>query len=229
MRRVLLLSVMLLLIATAGVAQESGGTIVVQTFKFNFKTAERASAIIRPLMSSDGTVSIQPGSNTLVVSDFGDNVERIATALDIFDAPSRSFKLEIRLVAAGREQGRTPEVPEALRDIATKLSGVLRFNSFEELGTLTFSGKEGDEIRSDLGPVYHADFLIGEFDPVSETVQLSNFKLSRYDSASKSEKRERVEVLKTTLNLKVGQTVVLGASRLPDSSRALMLIVVARQ
>ena len=229
MRRAILFTLILLLTAAVGLAQETDGKVVVQTFKFKFKSADRAATVISSLMSSEGSVSIQPGSNVLVVTDLRENMEQIAAALDSYDLPSREFKLEIRLVAAGRVPGRSPEVPEDLKEIAGKLSGVLRFNSFEPLGTLDVNGKEGDEVRSDVNSHYHADFVIGEFDPVSRTVQLSDFKLSRYETSLESQKRERNQVLETTLNLKVGQTVVLGASRLPDSNRALMLIVIARQ
>jgi len=229
MKRVTLIVLILLATAASGLAQEAGSKVVVQTFKFKFKTAERAAAMISSLISSEGSVSIQPGANVLVVTDRAGNMEQIASALESYDVASREFKLQIRLVAAGRVPGRAPEVPDGLKEIAGKLSGVLRFNSFEELGALEVKSREGDAVRSNIDTDYHADFVVGEFDPVSETIQLSNFKLSRYEIADDTQKKTRSEVLETTLNLKVGQTVVLGASRLPDSQRALMLIVVARQ
>lgn len=228
MKRAILITLILLVAAFAGAAQEADGKVVVQTFKFKFKSAERAANVISSLVSAEGSVSIQPGNNVLVVTDRAENIESIASAIDRYDVPSREFKLEIQLVAAGRVQGKAPEVPDDLKEIAGKLSGVLRFNSFEKIGALELKGREGDSIRSDLDG-YHAEFVVGEFDPVSETVQLSDFTLSRYETAQSAEKKTRSDVLETTLNLKVGQTVVLGASRLPDSNRALMLIVIARQ
>jgi len=228
MKRVAVLTLILLMAAFAGMAQESDGKVVVQTFKFKFKSAERAATVISSLISAEGSVSIQPGSNVLVVTDRADSMEAIADALERYDVPSREFKLEIRLVAAGRVTGATPAVPDDLKELAGKLSGVLRFNSFEKLGELEIKGREGDAVRSDIDG-YHAEFTVGEFDPVTETVQLSDFKLSRYDVEPATQKKSRNDVLSTTLNLKVGQTVVLGASRLPDSNRALMLIVLAKQ
>ncbi len=229
MKRLTVIIMILLVSAVSGLAQEADGQVVVQTFKFKFKTAERAAAMISSLISSEGSVSIQPGANVLVVTDKAANMEQIASAIESYDVASREFKLQIRLVAAGRVTGRAPEVPDDLKEIAGKLSGVLRFNSFEQLGALDVRSREGDAVRSNIDTDYHADFVIGEFDPVSETIQLSNFKLSRYETADDTQKKTRNDLLETTLNLKIGQTVVLGASRLPDSQRALMLIVVARQ
>jgi len=105
---------------------------------------------------------------------------------------------------------------------------VLRFNSFEKIGEIVVSGREGDAIKRDVDGIYHADFTVGEYDPVTGSVQLSDFRLGRYQQAAAGRK-ELSDLLKTSLNLKIGQTVVLGASKLPESNRALMLIVVARQ
>lgn len=228
MKRFVLFSLILTLAAFGAFAQQSDGKVVVQTFKFKFKTADKAAQVVRPLVSSEGSVSIQAGANTLVVTDRSDNVSRIADAIEDYDVPSRTFKLELMLVAAGRVAGNPPAVPEDLREVSTKLAGVLRFNSFEKLGELAVAGREGDVVRRDVDGAYHADFTIGEYDPVTGTVQVSDFQLGRYHQTAAG-KKELTEVLKTTLNLKVGQTVILGASKLPESNRALMLIVVARQ
>jgi hypothetical protein len=228
MNRALLFCLVLSLAAFGATAQQADGKVVVQTFKFKFKSADKAAQMVRPLMSSNGSVSIQPGSNTLVVTDRAENVERIADAIDDYDAPSRTFRLELKLVAAGRVSGKPPAVPEDLAEVSTKLAGVLRFNAFEKLGELAVSGREGDVVRRDIDGAYHADFTIGDYDPVTGTVQMSDFRLGRYQQTAAG-KKELSDVLKTTLNLKVGQTVVLGASKLPESNRALMLIVVARQ
>lgn len=228
MKRIVLLVVIAALAAFGVAAQQADGKVVVQTYKFKFKTADRAAQVIRPLMSSEGSVSIQPGSNTLVISDRADNVARITDAIDDYDVPSRTFKLEIRLVAAGRVTGTPPAVPDDLKEVSTKLSGVLRFNSFEKVGEIIVAGREGDAVKRDVDGSYHADFTIGEYDPVTGSVQLSEFRLGRYQQTAAGRK-ELSELLKTTLNLKIGQTLVLGASKLPESNRALMLIVVARQ
>ena len=228
MKRIAAFVLILALATFSAAAQQADGKQVVQTFKFKFKSADKVAQMVRPLMSSEGSVSIQPGANTLVVTDRADNVSRIAAAIDDYDVPSRTFKLELKLVAAGRVDGKPPAVPDDLREVSAKLSGVLRFNSFEKLGELAVSGREGDAVRRDVDGAYHADFTIGEYDPVTGTVQVSEFKLGRYQQTAAG-KKELTEVLKTTLNLKVGQTVVLGASKLPESNRALMLIVVARQ
>lgn len=198
-----------------------------KVFHFQHKAADAAASLIKPLMSSDGSVAIQPTANTLIVTDFADNLRRISDAIEKFDTDAQRFHLELRLVAASRVVGTPPATPDELKDIAAKLSGVLRFNSFEKVGDLSVDGRESDPVTAELksadSKVYRATFKFGEYDPVSDSIRVNDFQLGRLQG------EEINSLLKTSLNLKVGQTVVLGAARLPDSQKALMMIVVARR
>lgn len=201
--------------------------LTARTFQFKFKNAERAAAVIKPLMSGDGSLSIQPSSNTLVVTDRTENIRGIVAALEKFDTPAQAFRVEVKLVAASRSA--TPAVPAELRDVSAKLSGVLRFNAFEKLGELNAEAKEGDPVVVEqFAPGYRAEFRVGEYDPATDTVRVNDFKLQRVQGDGKSS-AEVTQVLKTSLNLKLGQTVILGASKLPQSNRALMLVVIAKR
>jgi hypothetical protein len=51
---------------------------------------------------------------------------------------------------------------------------------------------------------------------------VSNLKLSRLQGAQKD---QLTQLLKTSLNIKLGQTVILGAARDPQSQRALVLVL----
>lgn len=198
-----------------------------RSFQFRFRDAEKAAAIIKPLMSAQGSFSIQPSSNTLVITDRPDNLRSIVGMLEQFDRPPRSFRIELKLVAASRAPS-AAKVPDDLKQIAGRLAGMLRFNSFEKMGDLVADGKEGDPVIIRLDSGYGADFRIGEFDPLSGTLRIHDFQLTRLQKSGKEES-QIIPLLKTSLNLKVGQTVVLGASRQADSQRALMLVLVAKR
>lgn len=227
MKRLSILLLMALLAAVSLMADDAGEpNLSVRAFQFRHKQADRAALVIKPLLGTSGSVSIQPGTNTLVVTDQDENLKIIAAALAKFDQSSRDFEVRIRLVAASF-QPKAAKVPDDLREISAKLSGVLRFNSFENVGDATAIGTEGDPVTTDLDD-YHAEFKIGEYDPSSDTIRVSDFQLSRMQKVEGSEAKQMVPVLKTSLNLKMGQTVVLGAARLPDSQRALMLVIAAK-
>lgn len=212
-------------LAVADDAQGENKGLSARSFQFEHRDAGRAAVVIKPLISARGSVSIQPSTNTLVVTDSAAVLREVAEALAQFDAPSRTFELELMLVAASRAPEITP-VPEDLREIATKLSGVLRFNTFEKLGEITTEGREGDPVLVGVNSHYRSEFRIGEFDPVSQSLRVEEFRLNRI----LKENGELQPLLKpTTLNLRLGQTLVLGASRDPESNRTLMIVLVARR
>src|SRR5512141_717691 len=138
-------------------AADAGKTLSVRTFQFKFKEADRAANVIKPLVSADGTMAIQPSSNSLVVTDHAENLKSIAAALLQYDAPARNVRLSVRLVGAGRaDPASAAEPPSELKDITTELS-LLRFNAFERLGDSELQGKEGEPGLLDFG-AYRAEF-----------------------------------------------------------------------
>jgi hypothetical protein len=220
---VVMLMALFLVSATAlADAADVGKSLSVRTFTFKHKQAEYAAAMIKSLMSGDGTMSIQPKSNSLVVTDDPENLKKIAAALAEFDSAPQPFRVSVRLVSAGRNPAaKTAHVAEELRDIESKLT-LLRYNSIDAVGSAEVSGKEGEPALIDLTQ-YRADFQFGQYDPASDTIEISNFKLSRLDGD------QLAPMMKTTLNLKLGQTVIMAVTKDAKSNRALMLVLSAKR
>jgi hypothetical protein len=202
-------------------AADMGSNLKVRTFQFKHKQADKAAAVIKPLMSAEGSMSIQPAANSLVVTELPENLKKIAAALAQFDAPVQSLNLSIRLVGANRGTADEAHVDPVLRDVESKLA-LLRYNVLESIGSANASGKEGEPGVVELNG-YRADFRFGEYDPASDSVKLSEFRLSKLEGDQLS------PMLKTTLNLKIGQTVIIGATKQPNSNRALMIVVTAQR
>jgi len=223
MKRFSILFVVLLM--TAGVSLADSGDagvkqLSVHTFTFKYKDANKAAAMIKSLMSAEGSESIQPSTNALVVTDRPENLKTITKALADFDVPPQAFHLVARLISASRESNGARKSDE-MRDIAPKLE-MLGFNSFEDLGSADVSGTEGGPGIVTLPTGYRADFKFGDYDPASDSIQISDFQLSKQQSD------QLTSLLKTTLNLRLGQTYIMGA-RNPKSPRALMIVLVARK
>jgi hypothetical protein len=220
MKRFLMTLMALLLVSATAFADAAdvGKSLTAKTFVFKHKQADKAANVIKPLMSADGSMSIQPGANSLVVTDLPENMKKIAVALAAFDAPAQQLQLSIRLVSASR--GAAAKVDSELSDVASKLA-LLRYNVLENVGDARAAGKEGEPGQVELNG-YRADFRFGEYDPASDSVQLTDFKLSRLEGDQLS------PMLKTTLNLKLGQTVIIGATRQAQSQRALMIVITAQ-
>ena len=66
-----------------------GGQIVTQIFKLNHESANNLVAVLRPLISPNNTINVNPGTNALVITDYADNLQRlgrIVAALDVSNA-----------------------------------------------------------------------------------------------------------------------------------------------
>ncbi|MDB5858108.1 MAG: gspD [Ramlibacter sp.] len=67
----------------------SGSQIVTQIFRLNYENAGNLVPILRPLISPNNTINVNPGNNSLVITDYADNQQRLAriiAALDVSNA-----------------------------------------------------------------------------------------------------------------------------------------------
>ena len=63
--------------------------VVTQIFKLNHENANNLVPILRPLISPNNTINVNPGTNALVITDYADNLRRlgrIVAALDVANA-----------------------------------------------------------------------------------------------------------------------------------------------
>ncbi|RIK92384.1 MAG: type II secretion system protein GspD, partial [Burkholderiales bacterium] len=66
----------------------SGDEVVTQIFRLNYESASNLVPVLRPLISPNNTVVAYPNNNSLVVTDYAANVERIARIVATLDSPS---------------------------------------------------------------------------------------------------------------------------------------------
>lgn len=72
-----------------GTSPGSNSQIVTQIFRLNYETANNLVPILRPLISPNNTINVNPGNNSLVITDYADNLQRIGriiSALDVSNA-----------------------------------------------------------------------------------------------------------------------------------------------
>jgi general secretion pathway protein D len=67
-----------------------GNQIVTKIFKLNFESAANLLPILRPLISPNNVININPGNNSLVITDYADNLQRIARIIAASDVANGS-------------------------------------------------------------------------------------------------------------------------------------------
>ncbi|WP_313147126.1 type II secretion system secretin GspD [Diaphorobacter nitroreducens] len=68
----------------------AGGQVVTQIFKLNFENAANLVPVLRPLISPNNTINVNPGNNSLVITDYADNLQRLARIVAAMDVSNAS-------------------------------------------------------------------------------------------------------------------------------------------
>jgi general secretion pathway protein D len=64
-----------------------GDQVLTQIFKLNHENPNNLVAVLRPLISPNNTINANPGNNSLVITDYADNLQRIARIIAALDTP----------------------------------------------------------------------------------------------------------------------------------------------
>ncbi len=67
-----------------------GDQIITQIFPLNHESPNNLVAVLRPLISANNTINASLGNNSLVITDYADNLQRIAKIIAALDQPSAS-------------------------------------------------------------------------------------------------------------------------------------------
>ena len=82
---------------SAGAVPAASGQIITQIFRLNHETANNLVPVLRPLISPNNTINVNPGNNSLIVTDYADNLQRIGTIIAALDVANATGVEIIRL------------------------------------------------------------------------------------------------------------------------------------
>jgi len=66
------------------------GQIVTHIFKLNFEQANNLVPVLRPLISPNNTINVNPGNNSIIITDYADNLQRMARIIATLDVSNAS-------------------------------------------------------------------------------------------------------------------------------------------
>jgi hypothetical protein len=213
--------------ATAAGAQSAEpraeAPLVAQSFALKHQKATEAIQLVYSMLSAEGTVSLQPRSNTLIVRDTPQVVQRIEQVLRTFDHPALPLRLELIIVKASRNPpGSAPRPSDLPEPLAQRLRAWLPYDSYEKQGEAVVSTLEGEAAFFGVGGYYEVSFRVGTIEK-GRRIKLSDFRITRPQAQGKT------ELIRTTLNLVLDQTLNLGLAKSEGSREALMVVLTVRQ
>jgi len=216
-------------------AQGDGDPFMARAYQVRHRPLVDAYEVVDAVLSPEGTATLRPRLNLLVVQDRRSVLDRIETLLRGFDLPPRRVDVTLtlflgtdRLAAQGRKKmaggaGMSKEV----RGVIDTLGDVTKWVAYEPLGTRSITGVEGDSVTATLSDEYRVVFKVQSVDENAGEVRFERVSLQRL--AVDDEGKQRVsDVYTAGMSLSAGRMHVVGAARQPGSDRALFLIVQVR-
>lgn len=76
---------------------ERGDRIITQVYPLQYESAAQMMPALRPLIGPNNAIAVLPGSNTLVITDYADNVRRLSAIIRAADQPTPNDTALIRL------------------------------------------------------------------------------------------------------------------------------------
>ena len=71
-----------------------GDQVITQVFSLRHETANNLVAVLRPLISANNTINASPATNSLVITDYAENLQRLGKIISALDQPA-STDMEI--------------------------------------------------------------------------------------------------------------------------------------
>jgi hypothetical protein len=199
--------------------------VVVRVFALKNRSADEALQLVRPLLSDSGSVMLEPRANELTVRDTASSVERAAQAIASYDVPLRGVDVSITLLKATSDPKAAPsaaDVSAEIRGIGERLKKLFHVTAFTRLDSAIVHGTEGQRVAYAIGATYHLQFLL---DPSRDGRRLQFRDLSLERVHREGGKETRGEILRTTINVNMGQPYILGVGKDEGARDALFLVL----
>jgi hypothetical protein len=222
--------VAILIVTVAGLAAAAPGPTTVRTFTVRHCSVTEAVAAVEPLLTEDGSLTVQPARSRITVQDRADVVARAAEVIAALDRSPDRYRIEVVLL-----EGVSGQLPAGQRaDVDPRLLRMFPFDSYRRIGATTFEGLLGEPADADLGEGHRVAFLaqslgIGDDSPYGiprpgSRAHLQWLTLTRQIAAANGS-LQSAELLRTSVFLSEDQEIVIGAGAAEDSSRGLVMIL----
>jgi len=229
--RSLVAAALLLACCAAAWAQGGGEPLTARAFPVRYRPLADAADVVSPLLSAEGTVTLRPRLNVLVVQDRRAVLERVEALLRSFDLPPRNVEVTLSLflgtdrLTAGRQRGAPgQEFSKEVRGVIETLGDVTKWIAYEPLGSRSVTGTEGGAVTAELSLDYRVVLEVESVHESGEVVKFERVSLQR--TGQDEEGQETIEDLYSAgMVLTAGRVHVVGAARDPGSNRALFLIL----
>jgi hypothetical protein len=211
------------LAAAAQARPAAEAPLEVYAYSLRHQQATDALAAIEPLLSGRGTVELRPSDNTLVVRDTRRALAAIVAALQRFDHPTKSLRIEVTIIRARRASFSPILQEEPLPEpLARRLKELLPYSTYSVLARTELPAEEGDEVTYELGEGFGVSFRTGTV-MEGKRLKLHSFRVTRSGG-----EREARNLIHGNLSLQLERTFTMTLAGSEGSATALVVVLVPR-
>ena len=186
--------------------------------KLKYITANEIRKHIYQELQNDVHMSMRAGN--MVVFGTEDKVAKAEEIVQRIDQPPKQIMVQVMLLVANRGDRKEVEHHPKLKDIVKKLTSLFNYNYYWVIGESEMIGTEGEPF-SVMSEGQQSSFAMDAMLEIQDdVVQLKRMKVT-------VAKPTRAEI-STTLNIKNGDTVILGASSGQHEGEAMITVVTAK-
>jgi general secretion pathway protein D len=73
-----------------GEATARADQVLTQIFSLRYENANNLVTVLRPLITANNTINVSPGSNTVIITDYADNLQRLGKIIAALDQPAQT-------------------------------------------------------------------------------------------------------------------------------------------
>lgn len=229
MRRCIMCSAIVMICLAPAVTAADPPTAV-RVFNLHYTSVAEASTAVQPLLSENGSLTVQPHKGTLTVQDSPEIVARVADMIARLESPPMRYQIAVELL-----EGSNGELPGDLRvEVDRRVTRMFPFSGYRSIGSAVFEGDVGSTAAADIGEGHRLSFVVTPvrvsersafgIPDVGTRIQLGEFTLQKLP-ASDSGGESAVEIIRTDVYLSPKQEVIIGAGASEESTIGLVLIL----
>jgi hypothetical protein len=197
------------------------------TIVVRYANGHALERLLHPYLTKYGRVQFESRTRALTIVDQPAVVDVMLKMVKQFDVKPPQLQFSVVLVLA--EKGGGQSIPAELKPVARQLKEVFNYNKFTVMDKAYITVEANQESRMKVGgnSGYTVDMSTHMVQGDKSTVRL-DFHLYNWEWVKRADKRPQGiqhTVVRTTVEMKDGETAILGASKINGEGKALITVV----
>lgn len=208
-----------------GKAEEK--TFLVRAFTLKHIPVEEAVVLLKPMISSEGSMTIEASRNALIVRDFPKNVVLIEHFLARLDRPPSTFSIIVKLLQGRANKGGL-SITDEIQGLGKALQNIFPYAYYDILGESVVKGVTGDKVAFQVTHNYEVEIRLHYSYAYPNYLRFRPFVLYKMVPL-KGKVRKAKPLLRVGMNVRFNQPHVVGVMSGDHKDHPLLILIQAKK